>query len=431
MKIRDILTKISKSELDGIFSELYGEDADILEKQKKRYSQALDMFSKTFPGDPDRDVSVFSAPGRTEICGNHTDHQKGCVLAASIDLDTIAVVSSGEKDKIRIQSEGYPMVSIDISDLLPHEEEKGTTAALVRGVVAQFGALGVKVSGFDAYITSTVLSGSGLSSSAAFEVLIGKIIDCRDNDGETGAVEIAKIGRFAENWYFGKASGLMDQTASSVGGLVEIDFESTKHPKIDVHQFDFDKAGIVLIITDTGGSHADLSEEYSAIPKEMRSVARFFGKDHLAEVDEKEFYARISKLRKDPEICERAILRSAHFFSDNARVKLEAQALDEGNVPVFLALVNESGESSAGFLQNLYCNDDPQSQAIPLALMMSRRILGNAGACRVHGGGFAGTIQAFVPRRKVIEYVASLEGLFGTGKCHIIRIRPKGAVKII
>ena len=431
MKFSDILTKINECALDDTFSELYGEDTDILKKQKERYIHALEMFSSTFPEDPDRDISIFSAPGRTEICGNHTDHQKGCVLAASVDLDTVAVVSSGEKHLIRIQSEGYPMVTIDTDDLLPREEEKNTTAALVRGVVAQFGAHGVKVSGFDAYITSNVLSGSGLSSSAAFEVLLGKIIDTRDNEGETGAIEIAKIGRFAENWYFGKACGLMDQTASSVGGLVEIDFGYSKNPKIDAHQFDFDKAGYALIITDTGGSHADLSEEYSAIPREMRSVARFFGKDRLAEVDEREFYARISKLRKDPEICERAILRSAHFFSDNARVRKEAQALDAGDVPAFLALVNESGESSAGFLQNLYCNNTPQSQAIPLALMMSRRILGNKGACRVHGGGFAGTIQAFVPKEKVIEYTTSLEGLFGTGACHILRIRPKGAVQII
>lgn len=431
MKISDILTKINECALDDALAELYGEDADILKKQKERYIHALEMFSSTFPEDGDRDICIYSAPGRTEICGNHTDHQKGCVLATSIDMDAIAVVASSENDEIRIQSEGYPMVCIEISDLLPREHEKGTTAALIRGVVAQFCARGVKVKGFDAYITSTVLPGSGLSSSAAFEVLLGKIIDCRDNDGETGPVEIAKIGRFAENWYFGKASGLMDQMASSVGGLVEIDFGYSKDPKIDTHQFDFDKAGLALIITDTGGSHADLSEEYSAIPREMRSVARFFGKDRLSEVDEKEFYARISKLRKDPEITERAILRSAHFFSDNARVRKEARALEDSNIPAFLALVNESGESSASLLQNLYSSSDPQSQAIPLALMMSRRILGGNGACRVHGGGFAGTIQAFVPKEKIVEYTASLEGLFGSGACHIVRIRPKGAVQII
>ena len=431
MKIQDILTKINENELDGVFSELYGNSPEAMEAQKARYIHALEMFSSTFPGDPSREVSIFSAPGRTEICGNHTDHQRGRVLAAAIDLDMIAIVSSDAENVIRIQSEGYPMIEVDIADVLPREEEKGTTDALVRGVVSQFGAHGVKVSGFDAYITSSVLPGSGLSSSAALEVLIGKIIDCRDNDGETGEIEIAKIGRFAENWYFGKASGLMDQTASSVGGLIEIDFKNAKEPKIDVHQYDFEKAGYSLVITNTGGSHANLSEEYSAIPKEMRSVARYFGKDHLADVDEKEFYARISRLKKELEISDRAILRSAHFFADNARVAMEAQALENGDIRKFLDLVNASGESSAALLQNLYSNVIPQDQPITLALMMSQSILRNVGACRVHGGGFAGTIQAFVPKEKIKEYVASLEGLFGAGSCYVLHIRPKGAAKII
>lgn len=431
MKIQDILTRINECKLDDVFASLYGETPAALDAQKKRYITALETFSETFPEDREREINIFSAPGRTEICGNHTDHQRGHVLAAAVDMDMIAVVSEGSDHVIRILSEGYPMIEVDISDPLPREEEKEKTAALIRGVAAQFGAHGVQVSGFDAYVTSEVLPGSGLSSSAAFEVLIGKIIDFRDNNGETGAVEIAKIGRFAENWYFGKNSGLMDQTVSSVGGLIEIDFSNAKDPKIEAHQFDPDKAGLSLIITDTKGSHADLSDEYSAIPKEMRSVARFFDKEHLAEVDVQEFFARISKLRKAPEICDRAILRSAHFFSEDVRVHKEAQALDDGDIPGFLELVNDSGESSARLLQNLYSTANPQQQSIPLALEMSRLALKGEGACRVHGGGFAGTIQAFVPKEKVNAYVSSLEGLFGPGSCHIVRIRPSGAVKII
>ena len=276
-----------------------------------------------------------------------------------------------------------------------------------------------------------MLSGSGLSSSAAFEVLVGKVIDCLFNGGKAGNEEIAKFGQIAENIYFGKACGLMDQMVSAVGGLVQIDFKYPSSPKIDEHQCDLNKLGFFLVITDTKGSHADLSEEYSAIPKEMRSVARFFGKDNLRDVDEKEFSARISRLKRDPEITDRAILRSAHFFADDARVGKEAEALDKEDIKTFLDLVNESGRSSETLLQNLYSPASPKTQDIPLALLLSRKVLGKEGACRVHGGGFAGTIQAFVPKDKVREYTEALEGAFGKGACHILRIRPKGAVQII
>jgi galactokinase len=433
MKIQDILTKINESELDSFFSDLYGKAPAALSKQKERYIRALKAFGNAFPEvtAKDTDVSVFSAPGRSEIGGNHTDHQKGRVLAAAVDLDMIAIVSGREDKVIRIQSEGYPMTEVDISDTESRESEKETTQALIRGVAAQFTAQGADVTGFDAYVTSNVLSGSGLSSSAAFEVLIGKIIDCRDNGGRAGAVEIAKYGQIAENKYFGKASGLMDQMASSVGNLVEIDFRDTNDPKIDSHQFNMEEAGFSLIITDTKGSHADLSSEYSSIPGEMRSVAGFFGKDYLSEIDENAFYSKLAELRSAPGISDRAILRSAHFLTENARVREEAQALDDGDIPKFLKLVNASGESSANLLQNLYSAKDPTSQAIPMALMLSRRVLGEEGACRVHGGGFAGTIQAFVPKAKVDEYVSTLEAVFGEGSCHILQIRPVGAVQLI
>jgi galactokinase len=433
MKIRDILMKINESELDGAFSDLYGKAPAVLTMQKDRYIRALQGFGKVFPevAEKDPDISVFSAPGRSEIGGNHTDHQRGRVLAAAVDLDTIAIVSGREDKVIRIQSEGYPLIEVDISDTEPHESEKETTQALIRGVAAQFIAQGTQVFGFDAYITSNVLSGSGLSSSAAFEVLIGKIIDCRDNGGSTGAVGIAKFGKITENKYFGKASGLMDQMASSVGSLVEIDFRDPEEIKIDGHQFNMEEAGFSLIITDTKGSHADLSSEYSAIPGEMKAVASFFGKDYLSEIDENEFYGKIAEMRSSTEISDRAILRSAHFLSENARVREEAQALDDGDIGKFLKLVNASGESSANLLQTLYSAKDPTSQAIPLALLLSRRVLGEDGACRVHGGGFAGTIQAFVPKMKADEYVSTLEAVFGEGSCHILRIRPVGAVQII
>lgn len=419
---------INASSSDAVFAGLYGE-ADTA-AQKARYAKAVESFRKAFPENAESDISVFSAPGRTEICGNHTDHQHGRVLAAAVDLDAVAVVSENGKNVIRLQSEGYPRLEVDLNDLSSKEEEKGTTAALIRGMAAQFSRLGVAVAGFDTYVTSSVLSGSGLSSSAAFEVLIGKVLDCMYNSGKAGNTEIAKFGQIAENDYFGKACGLMDQMVSATGGLIEIDFKDPRDPKIDAHQCDLDKIGFSLVITDTKGSHADLSDDYSAIPKEMRSVARFFGKDDLRNVDEKEFSARISKLKKDPEISDRAILRSAHFFSEEARVKNEAEALDKNDIKKFLALVNDSGRSSETLLQNLYTTKRPEVQDIPLALLLSRMVLGEEGACRVHGGGFAGTIQAFVPKALLKEYTETLEGTFGKGACHILRIRQVGAVQV-
>ncbi len=429
-------TNININEADVVFRQLYGNDPKVIADQKTRYAEAIEEFYRIFPayksstGSENTAISIFSAPGRTEICGNHTDHQHGRVLAAAIDLDAVAVVAPNGMQKIRVQSEGYPPIEVDLSDYAPRENETGRTGGLIRGVAARFVARGIDVPGFDAYVTSDVLSGSGLSSSAAFEVLMGTIVDHLANDGKLGPVEIAKFGQIAENQYFGKASGLMDQMVSAVGGLVEIDFADPEKPIIDTHQCDLEAMGFTLIVTDTKGSHSNLSGEYSAIPEEMRSVASFFGKKYLRDVEEEAFYEALPRLRQDPSIGDRAILRSAHFWDDDRRVHQEAEALRSGDLQRFLELVNASGRSSESLLQNLYCTSTPQIQEIPLALMLSRRVLGKEGACRVHGGGFAGTIQAFVPKAKVDEYVKTLEAVYGRGACHILKIRPSGGVKV-
>ena len=318
------------------------------------------------------------------------------------------------------------MVELDHLDIYP--EEKGTTKSLIRGMAAQFHDLGVRIGGFDAFVTSDVLSGSGLSSSAAFEVLIGTIIDKHYNDGKVGAVEIAKMGQFAENKYFGKASGLMDQMVSSVGGFVFIDFKDTGNPVIEKFTCDFEKGGMQLIITDTKGSHADLTEDYSAVPLEMKSVAAQFGKNVLREVDEEKFYASLGMLRTS--CTDRAILRAAHFFDENKRVKKEAEALAAKDFTGFLKLVKDSGKSSAQLLQNLYSVRKADAQGIPLALMVGERILGEKGACRVHGGGFAGTTQAFVPNDFVGNYQETMISLFGEGCCYVLNIRPVGGCQV-
>lgn len=427
MKPLEFIEKINSGALNSQLELLYGEAAEIIEKQKKRYTEAIEEFMNLFP--QHEEVHIYSAPGRTEVGGNHTDHQHGCVFAAAVNLDVIAVVAFHDEGIIRLKSAGYPQDNVELSDLSVHSEETGRSASIIRGIASKFTEMGAKIGGFDAYTTSDVLSGSGLSSSAAFEVLVGTIIDKHYNAGKAGAVEIAKIGQYAENVYFGKGSGLMDQMVSSVGGFVFIDFEDTANPVIKAHSFDFQKAGYSLCITDTKGSHSDLTEDYVSVPTEMKNVAAQFGKPYLRAVDENEFYSRLPELRKS---CnDREILRAAHFFAENKRASYEAEALSSGNVCEFIRLVNESGASSANLLQNLYSCRKPQQQAIPLALMVSRRCLNGEGAVRVHGGGFAGTIQAFVPSEKVEEYSASMNSVFGQGSCHILRIRPVGGIEII
>lgn len=423
----ELLNAVSQDSLTDIFTRLYGNNEEILAIQKERYIKAVKSFEALYP--ESEDISIFSAPGRTEVCGNHTDHQHGCVLAAAVDLDAVAIVSFHHDHVIRIQSVGYEQEFIELDDLGIQPEEKGTSRALVRGIVSQFHDMGIQVDGFNAYITSDVLSGSGLSSSAAFEVLIGNIIDRHYNGGQAGAVKIAKMGQYAENKYFGKESGLMDQMVSSVGGFVYIDFGDTTNPVIEKHECSFEDGGLRLIITDTKGSHADLTDDYVSIPSEMKLIAAQFGKMVLRDVEEEQFYQSLPRLRS---VCpDRAILRAAHFFSDNARVRKETEALDANDFPAFLHLVRESGRSSAELLQNLYSTKKPIEQGIPLALMVSGRLLGDHGAFRVHGGGFAGTIQAFVPEELTGQYQMTMEALFGEGCCYVLNIRSEGGVQVI
>lgn len=424
MNINNIKDNINSSASDKLFSELYGSQTD---RQKKRYCEAVDEFKKIFP-DYD-DVSVYSAPGRTEIGGNHTDHQNGQVLAAAVNLDIIAIAAFHDEPVIRIKSKGFEMDTIDISDLSVKENEKGKSSALIRGIVSRFEQLGYKTGGFDAYTTSDVLKGSGLSSSAAFEVLIGTILSEHFNGGRISPVEIAVISQYSENEYFGKKSGLMDQMVSSVGGFAYIDFKNPQNPEIKKIDCDFDKTGYTLCISDTKGSHSDLTDDYVAIPYEMKQIAEFFGKSVLREVDESEFYRCIPKIREN--ISDRAILRSAHFFAETKRAEAEAKSLENNDFNEFLRLVNQSGKSSYQLLQNAYSCKNPAGQGIPLGIMISERVLDGKGAVRVHGGGFAGTVQAFVPDSLVNDYSNEINRIFGKNSCHIMHIRPYGGLCII
>ena len=370
----------------------------------------------------------FSAPGRTEISGNHTDHQHGCVLAAAVDLETTAEVTLRPDSIIRVASEGYAPVEIDLNDLSVHAEEKNTTAALVRGVAAAFAQRGCKLHGFDAVVRSTVLPGSGLSSSAAFEVLIGTICNELFFDKKCSAIEIAQIGQYAENVFFGKPCGLMDQTACAVGGVITIDFKDPAHPVVGRTAIDLAKHGFVMCISDTKGSHADLTDDYAAIRHEMESVAEQFGKKVLREVDEDEFYKALPKLRKA--VGDRAVVRAMHFYNDCRRAAQLCDAVREDDFETFLRLIIEGGHSSFEFNQNAYSIKNPKEQGVPVALALSQRVLNGRGAWRLQGGGFAGTIQAFVPVDLLDAYKAAIDGCFGEGSCHVLNIRNYGAVPV-
>ena len=421
MDIQKAVQSIENDSFSAILSRLYGEENE----PKQRYISAIKRFAELYP--ERQDIRIFSAPGRTEIGGNHTDHQHGCVLAAAVNLDIIGVVSFHEDGVIRVKSEGYDAFSVDLKDVFEKSGKTGT-AAIVSGIAARFIERGAQIGGFDLYCTSDVAVGSGLSSSAAFETLIGTIIDTQYNYGKAGAVEIAKIGQYAENVYFGKNSGLMDQMVSSVGGLVFIDFADTEKPVVESFSCDFERLGYCIFVTDTKSSHADLTDDYSAIRSEMESVAAHFGEQYLRFVKESDFYREIPKLR---ETCsDRAIIRAAHFFDENSRAKLEAMVLQNGDKIGFLELVNESGNSSAELLQNLFSCSNPTKQALTLGIMLSKKILGDKGAVRVHGGGFAGTIQAFVPIDFAEKYISEMNRIFGEGSCLKIRIRPVGGVEI-
>jgi len=371
---------------------------------------------------------VYSAPGRSELSGNHTDHQHGCVLAAAINLEAIACVAKNDDNVIRIQSKGYPMCVVDLNNLSVHKEEENTTMALIRGVAARMKELGCDVKGFDAYVESTVLPGSGLSSSAAFEVLVGTIINGVYFNNKCTAVEIAQISQYAENVYFGKPCGLMDQMACSVGNIISIDFADTQHPVIERIDFDFPKAGYALCIIDSGADHADLTDEYADITKELKSVCRVFGKEFLRDVDEDAFYARLPEVRAAA--GDRGVMRAMHVFDENKRVKKQVEALKNNDFDTFLQYVILSGQSSWMNLQNVIPTGAKGHQEVALALGVARKLLGGRGAYRVHGGGFAGTIQAFVPLDMLEGFKAGIEQVLGEGSCHVLSIRAEGGVML-
>lgn len=382
-------------------------------------------FSTAFGGEAQR---YFSAPGRTEIGGNHTDHQRGRVLAGAVNLDTVAAVRVSGTNVIRVQSKGYPLCQVNLDNLEPVPAEINSTPALIRGVAARFAQLGCKVGGFDAYCESTVLPGSGLSSSAAFEVLIGTIINHLFFDGRVSQAEVAQIGQYAENVFFGKPCGLMDQTASAVGGLVTIDFADKAHPDIRPVHFDFSTTGHALCIIDSRADHADLTDEYAAIPGELKEICDCLGREVTTEIPEEEFYAAIPKLR---ETCgDRAVMRAMHEYNENRRVPEQVACLEKGDFQGFLSLIRESGFSSWMYLQNVIPAGYVRQQPVAVALGLCEHYLRGKGAYRVHGGGFAGTVQAFVPFELLDSFRAGIDAALGEGACHVLSIRPQGGVEM-
>ena len=404
-------------------AELYGSREGEAERQAQRYARLLEEHAKLFGGC--EEICLVSAPGRIEIGGNHTDHNRGCVLAAAINLDTVAAVTPTADGVITVHSDGYRPILVETDDLALRPREEGTTAALIRGVAARMRALGYRVGGLQAVVTSSVLPGSGLSSSAAFEVLVVAMLDALYNGWSVPGLLRAQIAQYAENVFFGKPCGLMDQTASSVGGLVQIDFAG-EQAQVRGLQYDFAAKGYAVCVVNTGGSHGDLTADYAAIRSEMEKVAAHYGKKALRETQEEWVEADLALLRT--ETGDRALLRALHFFAENRRVQAQVDALERDDLPAFFAEVNASGDSSWMLLQNVWAR--PSEQPVALALALSKRILGGQGACRVHGGGFAGTILAFVPNALLGEYARRMEALSGTGACAVLDIRPEGAVSV-
>lgn len=421
----ELKEKIMGGALDETLIRLYG--AAHLEAQKARYYDAVDEFVDFFG--VTEGLSIFSAPGRTEIGGNHTDHNCGKVLAGSVDLDVIGVVARNDIGRMRVKSAGYDLDDIDLADLAVHPEEYGKSISLLRGTAAQFAEKGCRVGGFDAYTTSNVLKGSGVSSSAAFEILLGTIVNTLFFEEQVDPVELAKAAQKVENHYFGKPCGLLDQMASSVGGIVTIDFADVQNPLIRQVNFDLANAGYALCIVDTGGNHADLTDDYAAVPVEMQAVAKKMGCQVLRETSRDAVKKNIARLRA--ELGDRAVLRALHFFDENDRVTAQVDALERGDLPRFLSLVVESGRSSYQYLQNVYANVNPAEQGLSLSLYLAERLLSGKGAWRVHGGGFAGTTQSFVPNALLPAFRSEMEAAFGKGSCHILQIRPVGGVQII
>lgn len=420
-KLNELIHEVGNGRPD-VFKKLYGSDPDILHDQVQRYTALLNSFGSRYG---DSDAHLFSSPGRTEIGGNHTDHNYGRVLAGAVNLDMIAVAAPNGESIIRISSTGYPDFEVSLADLKPDRSEFYTTSSLVKGIAARFKELGHAIGGFNACIDGRVPKGSGLSSSASFEVLIGAILNSLFNQGKVHSVENAKIGQWAENNFFGKPCGLMDQTACSVGGLITIDFKDPSAPVVKEVDFDFMTTGFALVITDTGGNHADLNDEYASLPADMKAVAKELGKNVLREVSMDDVIAIIPKIRE--KVGDRAILRAIHFQGDNQRVVDQVTALENNDFKSFLQYVVESGYSSFMYNQNIYPVNNVREQGVSLALALSELVLRHQGAWRVHGGGFAGTIQAFVPEKLVNEYIRVLESVFGEGRCHKLFIRKEGA----
>ncbi len=422
MNIADIKYLIEQGKFDGSFKLLYSET----EQAKKRYISAVESFEELYGNC--ESVRLFSAPGRTEIGGNHTDHQHGSVLAASVNLDVIAVVSLNNDGKIRVKSEGYSMDTIEADDFSARPQEKGRSAALIRGVCRRFSDMGCKISGFNAYTVSNVLKGSGLSSSAAFEVLLGNILNGLFNDNRLDSAGVAKIGQFAEKEYFGKPCGLLDQMASALGGFSFIDFGDPVNPVTESIKLDVNNFGYTLCVVDTGGNHSNLTQDYADITVECREISNALGVEFLRDANIDKFYGSIGNLRK--KFGDRAVLRAHHFFSEHERVVRQREMLKCGRFEDFLKLVNQSGDSSFDYLQNLYSISNASEQGMPLAIALTKRFLNGKGACRVHGGGFAGTIQCYIPTEQFEEYKFMIEKVFGQGSCSKLFIRPVGGYEL-
>ena len=414
--------KLTAGEYDAALSALYGPEA--LSRQRERYQRAAASFAALY-GSREQ-AALYSAPGRTELIGNHTDHHHGQVLAASIDLDIIAVAAPREDGCICIHSEGYSPEHLKLDDLSPHPEEVNRSLALLRGTAARFAEKGYAIGGFDAYITSAVPKGAGLSSSAAFEVLIGLILSTLYNQAALSAGELARIAQYTENVYFGKPSGLMDQMACAVGGVISLDFADETQPVVRPLSLDPAAAGYRLCLVDTGGSHADLTQEYAAVPREMAAVAAALGVRYLRETSRAALLSRIAELRD--ELGDRAVLRALHFFSENERVETSVRALQAGDFHTFLQMVLQSGHSSFEYLQSVYASSDVRSQGLSLALCLAQNLLEGQGAWRVHGGGFGGTTLNVVPVHLSEEFRSLMEGVFGSDACHFFRIRPYGGI---
>lgn len=421
--IKEVKNTIENGGFDSALVRVYGEKE--LDAQRQRYAELCSFYEDAL-GEGEN-IRFFSAPGRTEVCGNHTDHNHGQVLAAAINLDAVACASKNDRGIIRVFSKGYPGDTVDLNVLVPQENEKDKSVALVRGVAARFVQLGYKIGGFDAVTVNNVLKGSGMSSSASFEVLVGTILNYLYNDGKISPVEIAQIAQYAENVFFGKPCGLMDQMACSVGSFVEIDFADPEKPIITPVEFDFASCGHSLCIVDTRADHADLTDEYAAIRREMEAVAGFFGKKCLRDTPEEDVLANLGAIRD--KLGERPLLRALHFYEDNRRVEKEAKALKDGDFERFKTLVIDSGNSSYMYNQNVFSVSSP-AQPVSLALAVSHRLLEGKGAWRVHGGGFAGTIQAFVPNAMLEKYKNTMEGIFGKGACYVLSIRPFGGTEV-